>query len=60
MDLGRIYLRAGKCDEAVELFERNLKENDEWDLYSLESLMQARDCADNNWQFSRVKSKRSD
>ena len=56
MDLGHIYVRAGKCDEAVELSERNLKENDAWDLYSLESFMHAPDCAGNNWQFSRVKS----
>jgi tetratricopeptide (TPR) repeat protein len=59
-DLGAIYMRAGKCDQAVELFKRNLEENDEWDLYTLESLMQAHDCAGNSWQFSRVKAKRSE
>ena len=59
-DLGGIYMQAGKCDAAVELFKRDLAENDEWDLYSLESLMQAHDCAGNSWQFSRVKAKRSE
>ncbi len=59
-DLGAIYMRAGKCDAAVALFKRNLEENDEWDLYTLESLMQAHDCAGNSWQFSRVRAKRSE
>jgi tetratricopeptide (TPR) repeat protein len=59
-DLGAIYMRAGKCDAAVDLFERNLEENDEWDLYTLEVLMQAHDCAGNSWQFSRVRAKRSE
>ena len=59
-DLGAIYMRAGKCDAAVDLFKRNLEENDEWDLYTLESLMQAHDCAGNSWQFSRVRAKRSE
>ena len=59
-DLGYIYMLAGRCDEAVALFERNLEDNDEWDLYTLESLMQAHDCAGNSWQFSRVKAKRSE
>ena len=59
-DLGAIYMQAGKCDAAVALFERNLEEYDEWDLYTLESLMQAHDCAGNDWQFSRVDAKRSE
>ena len=59
-DLGHIYMRAGNCDAAVALFKRNLEENDEWDLYTLESLMQAHDCAGNDWQFSRVDAKRSE
>ncbi len=59
-DLGAIYMRTGKCDAAVALFKRNLEENDEWDLYTLESLMQAHDCAGNSWQFSRVRAKRSE
>lgn len=59
-DLGDIYMQAGRCDEAVQLFKRDLAENDEWDLYALESLMQAHDCAGNGWQFSRVKAKRSE
>ena len=58
-DLGHFYMLQVKCDEAVELFKRNLKENDEWDLHSLESLMQAHDCASNYWQFGRLKAKRS-
>ena len=59
-DLGNIYKRTGKCDAAVDLFKRNLEENDEWDLYTLESLMQAHKCAGNNWQFNRVRSKRGE
>ena len=59
-DLGSIYMRAGKCDAAVTLFKRDLAENDEWDLYALESLMQAHDCAGNSWQFSRVRAKRGE
>jgi tetratricopeptide (TPR) repeat protein len=54
------YVQTGRCDEAIKVYERNLAENDEWDLYTLESLMQAHQCAGNEYAASRVNKKRQE
>lgn len=59
-DLGEIYLQTNQCELAVAVLERNLEENDEWDLWTLESLAQAHRCAGNRWRASRVDAKRSE
>ena len=59
-DLGELYLQKDQCDAAVEVLKRNLEENDAWDLWTLESLAMAHDCAGNSWAASRVNAKRSE
>lgn len=59
-DLGEIYLQTNQCGLAVAVLERNLEENDEWDLWTLESLAQAHRCAGNSWRAKRVDAKRSE
>jgi tetratricopeptide (TPR) repeat protein len=59
-DLGELYLRTQQCEKAVDILEKNLEENDAWDLWTLESLTQAHDCAGNSWRAKRVNSKRSE
>lgn len=59
-DLGELYMQKGQCDAAVDVLKRNLEENDAWDLWTLESLAMAHDCAGNSWAGSRVKAKRSE
>lgn len=58
--LGDQYMRAQRCDEAVEVYMRNLDENDPWDLYTIESAMQAHRCAGNSWKANRLATKRSE
>jgi len=59
-DLGEIYLQTNQCVLAVAVLERNLEENDEWDLWTLESLAQAHKCAGNSWRAKLVDVKRSE
>ena len=59
-DLGELYMQKGQCDAAVDVLKRNLEENDAWDLWTLESLAQANDCAGNGWAANRSRAKRSE
>lgn len=40
-NVAELYLRQGKPAKATQALERNLEENDAWDLYTLEALAQA-------------------
>ncbi|MEZ0233010.1 MAG: tetratricopeptide repeat protein [Methylophilaceae bacterium] len=59
-NVGGIYLRQGQCELAEEVLKKNLKENDEWDLWTLETLHQAQVCAGSSWQARRTLSKRDE
>lgn len=58
--LGDQYMRAQRCDDAVDVYTQNLDENDPWDLYTIESAMQANRCAGNSWKANRLAAKRSE
>lgn len=40
-NVAELYANQGRHDKAEAALERNLRENDEWDLYSIEALAQA-------------------
>jgi tetratricopeptide (TPR) repeat protein len=40
-NIATIYSNQGRYDKAAEALERNLRDNDEWDLYTIEALAQA-------------------
>lgn len=40
-NVAEIYAQQGKHDKAAAALERNLRDNDEWDLYTIEALAQA-------------------
>jgi tetratricopeptide (TPR) repeat protein len=59
-NLAEVYASTGRYDKAAAALERNLRENDEWDLYTIEALAQAYFALGNTSDGKRMMKKRDE